>query len=61
MDARVARRYAATRQFLAVRRLEGDGDRRVRNLMRRLGEFDARQARVVAQLRAGFLRTRRSA
>lgn len=61
-DARAARRYAATRELLAVRRLEDDGDRRVQALTRRLGEFDAREAQVVAQLRAaGFLRKRRSA
>lgn len=61
-DARAVRRYAATRELLAVRRLEDDGDRRVQDLTRRLGEFDAREAQVVAQLRgAGFLRKRRSA
>ena len=61
-DAWAARRYAATRELLAVRRLEHDGDRRVQDLTRRLREFDAREAQVVAQLRAaGFLRKRRSA
>ena len=61
-DARAKRRYAATRQLLAVTRLEKDGDRQVRELALRLRAFDAREARVVAQLRAaGFLRNRRQA
>jgi hypothetical protein len=61
-DARAERRYAATRELLAVRRLEYDGDRRVRQLALRLRAFDTREARVVAQLRAaGFLRKHRPA
>jgi hypothetical protein len=59
MDARADRRYAATRELLAVRRIEHDGDRRVRELTLGLRRFDAREAQVVAQLRAaGFLRRR---
>jgi hypothetical protein len=61
-DARADRRYAATRELLAVRRIEHDGDRRVRELTLRLRRFDAREALVVTQLRAaGFLRRRSQA
>jgi hypothetical protein len=61
-DARAARRYTAMRELLAVRRLENEGDRQMRELTLRLRDFDAREARVVAQLRAaGFLRKHRPA
>jgi hypothetical protein len=61
-DARAERRYAKTRELFAVRRLEQDGDRRVRDLTQRLRDFDVREAQVVAQLRAaGFLRKHRPA
>jgi len=54
---RTLRRYATTRELLAVSRLEHDGERRARELTLRRREFEAREAAVKVQLRAaGFLR-----